>query len=65
MNACCRNCRGPAPHHFCNNQYKGVLRPGCECHQKQDAIARKRRANLYTDRTADKAISNAMKARKQ
>lgn len=63
--ACCRKCRGPAPHHFCQNSYKAVFEPGCDCHQKQDAIARKKRGRLYKDTTAEYAISRAMKGTKK
>lgn len=62
---CCSFCRGQAPYHFCRNPQKGALEPGCTCHQKQDAVSRRRRAELYKDHTADKAIGNVMREAKK
>lgn len=58
---CCLKCKGPAPHHFCQNKYVSLLQPGCNCHQRQDRISRLKQAELYRDPTPDAAIGNVMK----
>ena len=62
--ACCRDCRGVAPHHFCINKPVDHLQPGCHCHQKQDAIARTKRNTFYRDPTYDTAMRNMKKGNK-
>lgn len=63
--ACCPFCRGQAPYHFCRNPQRDAVQSGCTCHQKQDSIARRKRAELYKDDTADKAIGNVMRGTKK
>lgn len=58
---CCQSCKGPAPHHFCQNKYVSFLQQGCKCHQRQDRLAHLKQAQLYRDPTPSKAIGNVMK----
>lgn len=62
---CCPACKGVSPYYFCRNKYVDVVQQGCECHQRQDRLARLKQAQLYRDPTPSEAIGNVMKGIKK